>query len=97
MISYNSSTKKLGIDRSGLKNRINTNWGESRTKVLDNPLTKLRIFIDHSSIEIFVNDGEAVFSGRIFPTEEEKQFVVSPNATCHIYNINPSVTDDFII
>ena len=97
MISYNSTTKKLGVDRSGLKNRINTNWGESRTKILDEPLTKLRIFIDHSSIEIFVNDGEAVFSGRIFLTEEEKQFVVSENATCRIFNINPSVTDDFII
>ena len=28
---------------------------------------RLRLFVDHSSIEVFVNDGEQVFTARIFP------------------------------
>lgn len=32
-----------------------------------------QIFIDRSSIEVFINDGEAVFSSRIYPTEGDRQ------------------------
>lgn len=34
---------------------------------------RVRIFIDSSSIEIFVNDGEYVFSSRIYPTDHTLQ------------------------
>lgn len=37
----------------------------------DNKIS-LRIFVDTSSIEIFVNDGELVFTTRIFPQEESQ-------------------------
>ena len=36
-------------------------------------LLKLRVFIDCSSIEVFVNDGEACLSSRIYPQEGERQ------------------------
>lgn len=32
-----------------------------------------QIYVDRSSIEIFINDGEAVFSSRIYPTEGDRQ------------------------
>lgn len=35
-------------------------------------LTKLRIFSDTSSLEIFINDGEEVFTARIFPHEKSQ-------------------------
>jgi len=35
-------------------------------------LLKLHIFVDHSSIEIFVNDGEYSFSSRIYPTNSDR-------------------------
>lgn len=35
---------------------------------LVNGAVKLRIFVDRSSVEVFINDGEAVISDRIFPT-----------------------------
>lgn len=38
----------------------------------DEPLD-LRIFIDKSSIEVFINDGEAVMSSRIYPQPEERE------------------------
>lgn len=33
----------------------------------DQPLSQLRIFSDTSSLEIFVNDGDAVFTSRVYP------------------------------
>lgn len=33
----------------------------------------LRIFIDTSSVEVFINDGEAVMSSRIYPQPEERE------------------------
>ena len=33
----------------------------------------LRIFIDTSSVEVFINDGEAVMSSRIYPQPEKRE------------------------
>lgn len=41
----------------------------------DEPLD-LRIFIDMSSIEVFINDGEAVMSSRIYPQPEDRELSV---------------------
>lgn len=42
-------------------------YGQTRSVDLDaNKEVKLDIFVDHSLIEIFVNDGEHVVSGRFF-------------------------------
>ncbi len=40
-----------------------------QTSCTDNKIS-LRIFMDTSSIEVFVNEGEVVFTARIFPQEE---------------------------
>ena len=96
-IKYDDSTQTITIDRSGMEKRFNTEIGEVRSRVLDNGLTSLRIFIDQSSIEIFVNDGDAVFTSRIFPTDAEHSYVVNECRSLHIYEMHPAVTDDFII
>ncbi|KAG5504412.1 hypothetical protein JKF63_04864 [Porcisia hertigi] len=45
-------------------------------------LLQLHVFIDRSSIEVFVNDGEATFSSRIFPDEGDRALrVFSVNGT----------------
>lgn len=36
----------------------------------------LRIFFDHSSVEVFVNDGEAVISSRIYPEHDQRHLKV---------------------
>ncbi|MFC0300249.1 glycoside hydrolase family 32 protein [Virgibacillus soli] len=51
----------------------NQKW-EERVCAIDN-LRKLQIFLDVSSIEIFVNDGEEVFTARFFPDPENKEIV----------------------
>ncbi|KAB2330304.1 sucrose-6-phosphate hydrolase [Bacillus mesophilum] len=63
--SLSYDTAKLTLKRRNLK----TGEAESRTCKLAS-VSKLHIFMDHSSLEIFINDGEEVFTARYFPDSE---------------------------
>ena len=80
-----------------MKRRFNTALGEQRTRPLPKGLFHLRFFIDRSSVEIFVNDGDAVFSSRIFPTEGEERLILSGDASVHQWELNRAVEDDFTV
>lgn len=57
-----------------------------------NPLTRLQIFSDTSSLEIFVNDGEAVMTARIYPlTEQALVLDVADDATCIFYPLQEAI------
>lgn len=96
-ISFDSETKILTVDRSGMTQTFNDADGNVRTRLLQNPLDQLRIYIDRSSIEIFVNNGDAVFTSRVFPTEEEHHFDLRSQAELYIWNLKSAVVDDFVI
>ncbi|GGI42457.1 sucrose-6-phosphate hydrolase [Mammaliicoccus stepanovicii] len=76
-IIYNTETKQLTLDRyeSGIISELNQK--QTRETILEEELKQLRIFSDTSSLEIFVNDGECVFSSRIFPDENAVNFKTS--------------------
>ena len=95
VISYQEEFHMITVDRSGMNLRINPEQGEIRQHLIDNELTQLRVFIDRSSVEIFVNEGDAVFTARVFPTEEEGNFYLSPNANARIWTLKSAVVDDF--
>ena len=42
-------------------------------------LENLRIFVDTSSVEIFINNGEEVFTSRFYPTKEQKGIDINGN------------------
>lgn len=88
---------EISVDRSGLTNRFNEEQGEVRTRPISRPVFHLRIFIDSSSVEIFVNDGDAVFTSRVFPTEEERHFVLDGEADVKLWTLRPAVKDDFVV
>ena len=96
-IAYDDSAKEITVDRSGLRRRFNTEQGEQRIRPLPKGLFHLRIFIDRSSIEIFVNDGDAVFSSRIFPAEGEDRLCVEGDASIHLWELNRAVEESFAI
>ncbi|MBR4642673.1 MAG: glycoside hydrolase family 32 protein [Selenomonadaceae bacterium] len=75
VLSYDKATGiiKLNRDKSG---KILT--GEREVKISSAAEMKLQIFIDRSSLEIFVNDGEAVFSTRLYPKENSKDIIFVP-------------------
>ena len=96
-VSYDDSKKEITVDRSGLERRFNTAWGEQRTRPLPKGLFHLRFFIDRSSVEIFVNDGDAVFSTRIFPTEGESRLIAEGDASIHLWELKRAVQEEFIV
>ncbi|WP_027340724.1 glycoside hydrolase family 32 protein [Halonatronum saccharophilum] len=69
LIEYDSVGEKLILsrERSGRGGK-----GIRRVLLEDINKLKLQIFIDRSSIEIFVNEGVEVFSARIYPDKESK-------------------------
>lgn len=64
VLSYDAATRivKLNRDKSGQVLR-----GEREMTLAPADEMRLQIFLDRSSIEIFINDGEAVFSTRLYP------------------------------
>lgn len=63
---YDIENKKLILDRSRSGVSFAEQYGTKRKCSYDSQNLKLQIFVDTSSVEIFVNDGEEVFTGRIF-------------------------------
>ena len=51
------------------KNSVSAGRG-MRYIALDS-VTDVEILVDHSSVEVFVNDGEAVFSTRFYPKADQ--------------------------
>lgn len=65
-LEFDTKNGKLILDRSKAGD-VAVKYGQTRSVELDaNKEVKLDIFVDHSLIEIFVNDGEHVVSGRFF-------------------------------
>lgn len=67
LLIYNTESRlfTLDIEFSGkLPGNVD---GTKRSVELEEDLRQLRIYMDKSSIEIFINEGEAVMSSRIFP------------------------------
>ena len=95
--NYNRDENEVYADRSRMTRRFNTGFGEERTLSFENPLNKIEIFVDRSSVEIFFNEGEIVFSSRVFPVEEEKYFDFKGNGKVRIWEMNPAVKDDFVV
>lgn len=67
---YDLEEKKLILDRSKSGELCTEEYGVIRKCKMDCKELKLQIFVDTSSVEIFVKNGEEVFTGRIFTKED---------------------------
>ena len=63
---YDIENNKLVLDRSKSGEVFATEYGTERKCEYAGKELKLQVFVDTSSVEIFVNDGEEVFTSRIF-------------------------------
>lgn len=70
-INYHAEDQKLTFAR---KNWVNGMMQE-KTATL-NDFHELEIWSDHSSVELFVNEGQTVFSARIFPTSQTSEITI---------------------
>ena len=96
-ICYDETKREISVDRSGMQLTFNAEEGFSRTRPLETGLSHLRIFVDASSVEIFVNDGDAVFTSRVFPTEKEHWFRVQGDVFPRLWTLKSAVRDHFLI
>ena len=96
-ISYSASAKTLTVDRTGMDKRFNQNVFETLEVPLDTDLKKITAYIDRSSVELFINDGEKTFTSHIYPTDGEHGYTASPDAAIQIFGIKTTVTDKFVI
>jgi beta-fructofuranosidase len=72
IISYNRTSGELTIDRakSSLSASVQHTPLSAPLKLADGELLQLRVFIDHSIIEVFAN-GRACVVGRMYPTRDD--------------------------
>ena len=96
-ISCDAAQTEISVDRSGLRKRFNTEDGEVRTRPLEHGLTHLRIFIDSSSVEVFVNDGDAVFTSRVFPDDGELYCNIQGDSFVKMWTMKRAVREQFLV
>ena len=94
---YDADRRVCTFDRRGMEKRFNEAVGEVLELPLDETLRTMRIFIDRSSCEYFVNGGEATFTTHCYPTEAEFGYTVSDGAKLRIWRLGRSVGDEFVI
>ncbi|MBE6129046.1 MAG: sucrose-6-phosphate hydrolase [Erysipelotrichaceae bacterium] len=97
-ITYDKFRRRLVVERGDLENQCNEEFGSTRTVTLEDGLKSLEIYVDRSSVEVFVNDGEYVLSSRIFPTAGENLIRMGgKNIDLVIYEAVPAVEDSFVL
>ena len=75
VLSFDKATEIIKLNRDNSGKDLS---GEREVKISPAAEMKLQIFIDRSSLEIFVNDGEAVLSTRLYPKENAQDIVFVP-------------------
>ncbi|WP_046175877.1 glycoside hydrolase family 32 protein [Domibacillus indicus] len=70
VIRYEAASRRVVFDRS---QSGEGEGGVRKAKVNESAVIRLHLFIDRSSIELFVNNGEVVMTGRIYPKEQSRR------------------------
>jgi len=79
-LSYDNNIFSLEMQESG--------EGRNKRSVYLEELKKLHIFVDTSSIEIFINDGEEVFTSRFYPNKTKINIEVFNHGSCSYYDLD---------
>ncbi|MGM9972993.1 MAG: glycoside hydrolase family 32 protein [Clostridiaceae bacterium] len=72
VIKYDSLQKKLILDRSVSGEEFGLEYGNVRACDFQGDSIRFHLFVDVSSVEIFINDGAEVFTSRIFPKKDSR-------------------------
>lgn len=79
-LTFDQTRNMLTLDRSKSGEVPAQTYGTTRSVSLHGEkLTSLQLFVDTSSVEIFANDGQVVFTSRIFPQEASTGFQTFAN------------------
>lgn len=72
VLKYDTCEKKVILDRSDSGQATGIQYGTVRKCLVESEMISFRIFVDVSSVEVFVNDGAEVFTARIFPDKNSQ-------------------------
>lgn len=87
-VTIDTKNGNVLIDRSKAGQQYAIDFGMTRECSIDTAETSARIFIDKSIFEIFINGGEKVFTGRVFPGADQSGIqVLSDNVTGTYYEL----------
>lgn len=76
-LSFDKKNKKVVLDRSNLIHKIAEEFGQQRKVKLDiSDAINIKILVDNSIVEIFINNGEKVFTSRVFPLNNSKNIEI---------------------
>ncbi|ANC78703.1 glycosyl hydrolase family 32 [Fictibacillus phosphorivorans] len=73
VLAFDREKQTVSVNREKFDAAFGGDFGFVRSSELAiSDLVKVRVFVDHSIAEIFINDGEVVFTTRVFPKKESK-------------------------
>lgn len=85
VIKYDMTSKRIILDRTEAGESVATQYGTTREIPYENERLSIRIFMDTSSIEVFINEGQYVMTSRIFPTNHDNKIqVFATDGSCRI-------------
>ncbi|TWU02234.1 glycoside hydrolase family 32 protein [Stieleria varia] len=96
-VGYDSETQSVYVDRRHSGNvsfhPAFAGRHDAPTRVVDGQV-RLHVLVDRSCIEVFINDGEAVISDRIFPTSQQPSIeVFAGDATASVSDTKVHLLD----
>jgi len=84
LIYYDIVKKKIVFDRSKSGEKFAKQWGTNRKTFLECSELNLQIFVDSSCVEVFINNGEKVFTSRIFPSQNSTGIEFFADGECNL-------------
>ncbi|WP_079505095.1 glycoside hydrolase family 32 protein [Mesobacillus jeotgali] len=71
VLEFNRSGKTVSVNREKFEAAFGGEYGFVRSSELEiDDTVKVQVLVDRSIAEVFINDGEVVFTTRVFPNEE---------------------------
>lgn len=77
-INIDTTNGKILVDRTNSGVPFSTDYGTTRQSVVKSGAVTIDLYLDNTVFELYINHGEKVLTGRIFP-EGEKFFVTTKN------------------
>jgi len=84
VIYYDIENKKIVLDRSKSGEQFAQKWGTNRKTYLECSELKLQIYVDSSCVEVFINNGEKLFTSRIFPSQKSRGIEFFADGECNL-------------
>ena len=84
-LTFDLAKGLVTVDRSQAGEQYAQDFGTSRSCTIANQATTANIFIDNSIFEIFINKGEKVFSGRVYPHADQNGILIKSGTPTGTY------------